>query len=271
MTALEALRVDRGGTALVGERRRGPGKAVVLLHEGVADRRSWRDVVGELDAALDVVSYDRRGHGDTAPPAGPFSHVEDLLAVLDHVGVGPAWLVGSSAGGGIAVDAALVAADRVAGLVLLAPGISGAPEPDLDRDTARFERPLERAVAAGDLEEANRLETWLWLDGPAQREGRVPGAARELALAMNAVVLAHGVAEEAGTSGVDAWSRLEELSLPVTVACGDLDAPFLVERSRGVADRVPGAAHRVLAGTAHLSALEHPQAVAGVISAAVAG
>ena len=50
------------------------------------------------------------------------------------------------------------------------------PGPDLDADTARFDR-LDQAIKTGDLDEQNRLATWLWLDGPAQPEGRVGGRA----------------------------------------------------------------------------------------------
>jgi len=132
------------------------------------------------------------------------SHVEDLLAVLDEVTDGTAWLVGSSAGGGVALDAAIAAPERVAGLVLLAPAISGAPEPELDADTARFDRLLDQAIEAGDLDEQNRLETWLWLDGPAQPEGRVSGPARSLLLDMNRLRLGNAVPEDAGASGTDA-------------------------------------------------------------------
>ncbi len=101
----------------------------------------------------------------------------DLLAVLDRVGAEPAWLVGASAGGGLALDTALLAPDRVAGLVLLGTAISGAPEPYVDPDAQRLYARLDAALAAGNLDEINRLETWLWLDGPAAPEGRVGGEA----------------------------------------------------------------------------------------------
>ena len=77
---------------------------------------------------MTVVAYDGRGHGESPVSAAPFTHAGDLLAVLDRVGAGRAWLVGASAGGGLAPD-------RVAGLVLLGTAVSGAPEPDLDPDT----------------------------------------------------------------------------------------------------------------------------------------
>ena len=114
------------------------GPRVVLLHAGVADRRAWRDVAPELHAmGADVLAYDRRGFGETPASAEPFRHVDDLLGLLD----GPAWLVGNSMGGAIALDAALLAPDAVAGLVLIAPAVSGAPEDaieNLDPDTRRI-------------------------------------------------------------------------------------------------------------------------------------
>lgn len=146
MAVSEPIRVARGETALVGECRAGEGPTVVLLHAGVTDRRSWRQVTDALDGAANVVAYDRRGFGETAPSKAPFSHAGDLIAVLDHLGILPAWLVGSSAGGGIALDTALLAPERVAGLVLIAPAVSGAPAPELDEDTARFDRLLDQAV-----------------------------------------------------------------------------------------------------------------------------
>src|SRR4051812_47699236 len=82
-------------------------------------------------AGRDVVAYDRRGFGDVAPAGGPFRHVDDLLAVLDAVSPDtPAWVVGSSMGGEVALDASLEAPERIAGLVLLAPAVSGDPELD---------------------------------------------------------------------------------------------------------------------------------------------
>ena len=218
-----------------------------------------------------MVAYDRRGYGQTPPSTGPFSHLDDLLAILAHTGVGPVWLVGASAGGGLALDAALVSPGGVAGLVVMGTAVSGAPEPGLDAATRRFESLLEKAYAAQDADEINRLETWLWLDGPGQPEGRVGGAARELALDMNAIIIGNDVPETAGATDVDAWHRLAEIKVPVTVACGDLDVPFLVDRCRQLADRLPAARHHVLPGMAHQPYLESASTVAQLIRSAVTG
>ncbi len=269
VTVTERFVVHRDGTDLIGERWPGGATVAVLLHEGVADRRSWPEVASRLTPDVTAVAYDRRGFGETPVSKEPFTHLADLLAVLDQVTDSRVWLVGASAGGGLALDAALAAPDRVAGLVLISPAVSGAPEPGLDAGTQRFASLIDQAIAAADLDEANRLETWVWLDGPVQPEGRVGGSARALALDMNAIVLRNGAPEGAGDSGLDAWSRLAGIGVPVTVACGDLDVPYLVARSRELADRLPRGRHHVLTGMAHQPYLEAPVLVAQLILRAI--
>ncbi len=246
------------------------GAPVVLLHAGICDRRSWYTTAERLAGLGPVLAYDRRGFGETGPSAQPFRHGHDLLSVLAQSFDEPAWLVGSSMGGGVALDAALAAPDRVAGLVLLAPAVTGAPDDgDLDADTQLISDLLDAADAAGDSGEVNRLEAWLWLDGPAGPEGRVGGPARDLTLAMNAIVLGHAVAEDAGSSEAEAWPQLGAVKVPTTVAWGELDLPFIRRRCRSLAELLPQARARVLPGTAHLPYLEQPELVAGVIRDAV--
>jgi pimeloyl-ACP methyl ester carboxylesterase len=87
---------------------------------------------------------------------------------------------------------------------------------------------------------------------------------------MNEVILRNGVPEDAGASGVDAWNRLDEVRVPVTVGCGDLDVPFLIASNRELARRLPRATCHVLPGMAHQPYLEHPDQVATLIQRAVA-
>ncbi len=263
------------GARLAGERWAAPaaGPPVVLLHAGVADRRGWRAVAEALAAAgREVVAYDRRGFGETPPPAPgapPFSHLDDLLAVLDAVAQdGPAVLVGNSMGGALALDLAIAAPGRVAALVLVAPAVSGGPEPDpvaLDPATRAVVEDLEAADAAGDRDALNRAEVRLWLDGPGAPEGRVGGEARALALAMNGRALEHGLPEGAGDPGVDAHAALERVAAPTLVVLGELDVPWSNERALEAAARIPGARTRTLGGVAHLPGLERPGELAALV------
>lgn len=264
------MEIPIAGATLVADRWTEGGPAIVLLHAGVCDRRSWREV-GELLArdGCDVVAYDRRGFGEVPPADRPFRHVDDLLAVIEAVSPNaPTWLVGSSMGGGVALDAALANPERVAGLVLLAPTISGDPEPDdatIIAATNGLAAAIDAAWTAQDLEACNRLEIRLWLDGPGGPEGRVSGPPRELALEMNRIVLANGESELDGAGALDAASYLDEVSAPAIVACGELDVPIKLRRSAELAGSLPNATYHALPGRAHLPYLEAADEVAVLI------
>jgi pimeloyl-ACP methyl ester carboxylesterase len=245
---------------LAGKRWEASGPLAFLLHAGVADHRSWDRVAPILHrAGLDLVAYDRRGFGRSYAGAQSHTHLGDLISLVDGVaGEKPVWLVGNSAGGGLALDAALMEPDRVAGLILFAPTISGAPEPDpadLDPDTLDLAERLQ--TTTGD--ERLRVQTHLWLDGPSGPEGRVSGPARELALEM-----ARGVAasESAGDGGIEAWTFLEQIRQPVAVAWGTLDVPAIIDQCRVLARRLPRGRLSALEGVAHLPPVEVPEMTA---------
>jgi pimeloyl-ACP methyl ester carboxylesterase len=263
------------GTSFACDHLAGPGPQIILLHAGVADRRAWRDVAAILNArGSDVTAYDRRGFGETPGTEREYDHVADLGAILDEIATEGPWLVGNSQGGRIALDLAAEQPHRVAGLVLIAPAVSGAPEiedDELDPATREIAAKLEEAEDEGDGDLINELEARLWLDGPDGPEGRVAGPLRDLALAMNAVALVSPQPEDGGQGDHDAWSRLEEIETNTTVAWGELDIPAFVAQCRLLAERLPNAGNPVvLEGVAHLPGLERPDIVAELI-AEVAG
>jgi pimeloyl-ACP methyl ester carboxylesterase len=257
------LRVDRWPAA---------APTVVMLHSGVTDRRSWYAVADSLDGAADVIAYDRRGYGTTEVGELEFRHVDDLLEVIKQQATGPVFLVGNSMGGLLALDFTLAHPDLVAGLLLLAPAISGAPEPtDVDAASMILDERAERAWADDDKAEAIRLEIWMWLDGPTGAEGRVTGPPRRLAEDMFRQIVTQDADDHAGDAGVDAWSQLETIGVPTIVGCGELDVPFFVDRSRLMADRFPHGRFVLLPGVAHLPGLEQPETVAALVSEMLSG
>lgn len=202
-------------------------------------------------------SDDARDYGDTLYKAEDgWSSVADALAVMDAAGCDRACLVAASMGGRVALDFALTYPERVAGLVLIGSGVSGAPEGESpDGTVERLIADIEAAEAAGDVEEVNRLEAWLWLDGAGAPEGRVAGPARELFLEMNDRALR---AEDPGPQAAleSAWPRLSEITAPTLVLVGDLDLERLQGISESLAATIPGAQLARLPGVAHLPHLE---------------
>lgn len=255
-----------GSACLVLEDSGGDGPAIVCLHSGVTDRRSWRDHLGRALGSR-VVTYDRRGFGATTYEPEPHDPVADLLAVLDHLGLDQVVLVGNSQGGRIALDAALEHADRVAGLALVCAAFSGGPEwPEAHYPPALtvLDEALSAVKECADPDAMNRLEAHLWLDGWRGPEGRVGGAARELFLAMNRLALtAESPGEQPDREPVR--PRMAEVAAPTLVVEGALDLPWAQTGGRQAARMVPDGEAVVLDRVGHLPGLERPDLLADLV------
>jgi pimeloyl-ACP methyl ester carboxylesterase len=262
----------KSGTAHLAVSQTGVGQALVFLHAGVADKRSWVPLIGALSETMgsfEAISYDRRGFGDSTFTEERHSRVGDLIAVLDVCKFSSAMLIGNSQGGRITIDTALLHPERVRALVLVGTAVSGAPEVDTyPADVSEILHKIEAAEAAGDLDLLNRLEAHLWLDGPSSTEGRVGGAggaARELFLDMNLRAL-HAPSVGEVTDNIDAWNNLSKIQVPVLLMVGQLDLPHLQERSARMAEIIPVAELVSMKDVAHLPALEAPQQCAEIIT-----
>lgn len=258
MTA-EPFSIDIGGATLAGLEQ-GDGLPVVFLHAGVCDKRMWLDQMQAVDdAGWHAIAYDRRGYGETISPDEPFSHLEDLEALLEALDIHAAVLVGCSMGGGLAVDFALAHPGRVIGLVLIGTSITGAPWSATAEERA-IEMAEEDAWERGDLDLLNKVQAHEWLDGPRTSSGRVGGEVRTLFLDMNALALNKPqlTQEEARP---DAWNRMEEVNAPTLLVVGDEDFTALVDRHETLSETMPNAFAVVLEGAAHIPSIEKPDLV----------
>jgi pimeloyl-ACP methyl ester carboxylesterase len=148
--------VDRGdGPTLAGEAA-GDGAPVVLVHGLTATRRNV--VQGSrhlLGRGRRLISYDARGHGESAPAPDrdAYGYAElagDLEAVLDALELERAAIAGSSMGAATAVRFALAHPERVAVLVLVTPAYRGAGQ--LGPDALAHWDALAAALEGGDVE-----------------------------------------------------------------------------------------------------------------------
>ena len=84
----------------------GAGVPLVLVHGSWSSHREWDPVAAQLARDHRVLVYDRRGHSGSERPPGQGSvdeDVADLAALVEHLDLGPAWVVGNSFGGSIAL------------------------------------------------------------------------------------------------------------------------------------------------------------------------
>lgn len=258
------------GSAQLATESHGDGEpSVLLVHAGVTDQRSWRHVVDRLPDHR-CLTYDQRGYGRTTyEHQDGWSGVEDAVAVLDAYDVDSAVVVACSMGGRVALHLALTHPERVRALVLIAPAITGGPGHVYEPEVQALSDASDAAWERGDLDEVNRIDAQVWLDGPLAPEGRVGGAARDLYLDMNRIAIE---ADEPGDQrgDVEAWDRLGEIAVPTLLMIGDLDLSYLKDYVGHAAAAIPDARLVELPGVAHLPQLEGDERTLSEIAAFVA-
>jgi 2-hydroxy-6-oxonona-2,4-dienedioate hydrolase len=238
----------------------GTGTPFVMIHAGVADSRQWNNEFRSFANGCRVLRYDMRGYGRSEPVAGEFTHLADLVALLDYLElVRPIIAMGCSMGGGVAMDYALAAPSAVKALVMVGSGPSGLTL-DVPR-LAKFDE-IEAAFNAGDLDRACELETQLWFDGIGRTPAEVDPKMRRLAYDMNRLVLAHdakGLGKRLPDAAKPAAGRLAELRLPVLIVIGEHDTPYIQAAARYMLERLPIAAKIQITDAAHLPNMDHPR------------
>jgi pimeloyl-ACP methyl ester carboxylesterase len=229
----------------------GSGSPVVLLHAAIGDRRGWDLLVPELARSHRVIRYDARGFGGSSRPAEPFRLEDDLAALLDHLSLPSAALIGNSFGAATAVDFALAHPDRVDALVLVAPSLTGFP-----RATVPVDEQIEDAVRRGDLAGAAALDREYWAP---LRSDPATEALLDTMVAANAKV--YELPEELVIEAPNPTLRLYQVSAPTLVVLGGQDVPEVARIGALLATAVPGAVLATIAEADHLVPLRAPQAL----------
>lgn len=238
----------------------GEGPAFVMIHAGVADHRQWNNEFSYFADRFRVLRYDLRGYGKSEPVEGEFSHLGDLMALLDHLQLeGPLILMGCSMGGGLAMDFAIAQPSRARALIMVDSGPRGlkldVPQP------AKFEE-AEAAYNAGDFDRLAELETQIWFDGMGRTPAQVNQSMRQLTYQMTRVALSHeekGLGKRLPDSQVPAPEHLSELAMPVLVIVGEHDIPYILAAADYMLEKIPSAQKATIADAAHLPNMDHPE------------
>lgn len=225
--------VQRADAALQAEMR-GTRPSAVFVHGFGGDRHGWDGIWDRLDDTLDAVRYDLRGFGQSEALAQtPYSHSDDLLAVIDAAGIERADLIGISLGGSVAFQCALDYPERVRRLVLISPLIAGW---EWSEEWRTLWRQITSAARAGRMDEARAL----WLAHPLFETTRGSGAAAVLAQSIARYSGAQWIADNEKPC-LPALDRLPFLQAPTLLLTGARDMPDY----RLIADLIEGSAPEV--------------------------
>jgi len=245
------------------------GDPTVLIHGSWVDHRTWDLVIPGLAQSLDVLSYDRRGHGEstgaprTRPVADDAADLGSLLEARDHF---PAHVVAHSYGGAVALELASERPELVRSLVLHEPPFLGllANDPatasegefllgELHRLTRRA-RSGDREGAIRGAVEAFTLEPGAWERlAPSLRDGFVRYAERWLEEVEDPMALA------------PERKLLSDLLVPALLTYGTQSPGFLRRITEIVARELPNSAVQSIPDAGHVPHVTRPEQYVGLL------
>lgn len=241
--------------------------ALLLIPAGIATLRMWDEHVEALAERHLVARYDPRGFGGSRHDEGvPFANHRDAIALLDHLGIERATLIGASRGGRIALDLALDAPDRVAGIVTIGAGPSGFPDTPLtDAEHRRFDV-LDAVDPVSDAARLVQLETTLWAAGPLRIESDLDPVFVRRAHELNAPNISHA-ADDGTVLPLEppAYGRLGDIRVPALVMVGEHDLRTARAHYDHLIEALPEATGFCFRDAAHLPSVERPEAFAHVL------
>jgi pimeloyl-ACP methyl ester carboxylesterase len=232
-------------------------QTVVLVHDGVLDSAVWSDVWPEFCRRFHTIRYDRRGYGRSPAATEGHSATDDLAALLRHLKVSHATIVGSSHGGEISINFALDHPEIVQQLVLVGAVVGGMPYSQhfLDRGSV-LGKPLEKGDVQGAIAAAVK-DKYLIAPGHDAAKKRMADL-----LAASPQDLTHADFE---LPVKPALPRLQEIRVPTLLLVGDADIPDVHAHAGAIEAGVPRSRRIVLNNAGHLLYLELPDEFARVV------
>lgn len=259
---MPALAVD--GSELHYERR-GDGPPLLLVQGMGANSLHWGEpLLAALEAHFELLLYDHRGIGRSAPRSGELSIAalaSDARALLDALDVPAAHVFGISMGGMVAQELALADPRRVLTLTL---GCTSCGGTQSKPTSPQVIQELTAAVLSGDRERMLRTAFGLVVSrayaADPDHYAAFAAAARQFPPPLNVLI-----DQRAAIERHDTYARLRGLHVPTLVMHGAQDALMAPINGELVASLIPGARWELLPGAGHLFFWEQPQPTARLV------
>lgn len=222
----------------------GEGEPIVFIHGFTLDRRMWKPQVDEFSKKFKVITHDLRGFGKSSTPVDKYSHHEDLKALLDHLGISEAHIIGLSLGGEIALDFAVSYPDMVKTLTLADSSLGGYKStvdwnvhPELGLDKAKenwlnhhvFDKTRENIEATFLLKQiVSDYSGWHWFNNDPR--------------------------EKVSPSTIE---QIQNINIPTTIIIGEYDLSYFKDIADILNNKIPNSNKVIIKNSGHMSNLEN--------------
>lgn len=244
---------------------------LILVHGSWASHHDWELIVPRLAASFQVLTYDRRGHSESERPGRQGSvkeDVADLAALIDHLDLAPAWVVGNSFGGSITLRLVGERPELLRGVIVHEPPLFGlltddpTVTPMLEEVGNRIAAVVER-IASGDhagaaehFVETVALGPGFWAQIPPETQKRfIENAPTFLDEARDPEQLAFD----------PGW--VTNFSRPGLLTAGDQSPPIFAPVIAKLAAALPDSERVTFPGAGHIPHVTHPDAYVEAIVA----
>ena len=239
----------------------GKGEPLVLIYGYAGHSGLWFRQIPILSEKYRIIALDNRGAGRSDKPDIPYTMAmmaEDIMGLLDIIGIDTAHIFGISMGGMIAQHFALNYPQRVISFILGCTTCGGVqsiqPEPESMAALFDFER-----MAKMTPEEITRQAVPFCLSQEFI-EKNPDIVERRVAKSLEYLAPPHGATRQAAAiMGHDTYELLPKIELPTLVIAGDNDRLVPVENSRILASRIPKAELVIIKGAGHEFFIENAE------------
>lgn len=231
--------------------------AIIFIHAFPFNRSMWAAQIKALEASHRVITYDLRGHGESAYGDTPFcmqQFADDLVALMDALGIEKAAICGLSMGGYVALQAMQTFPQRFKALILA----NTRCEPDSSDEQHQRMRTISTIREDGVNCFAMGYIDTLFIPNTLTANPGVVRAVKQMIMRTDARTLESTL--RALRERESTCESLQAIAVPTLILVGERDSITPPENSQFLHAHIPNADLVVIKHAAHLSNLENPKA-----------